>query len=107
TLWGIPGALASQFAALAGACMVGALVFGVAWGKRLSAVTLILGGLVVSLYCGAINQLLVIWRHDQLQSVFLWSAGALTQTDWGGVQRRWPQLLGGVMLALLLLRQRA
>lgn len=98
TLWAIPGVMAAQFAALAGACIVGALVFGVARGKRLSPVTLILAGLVVSLYCGAINQLLVIFHHDQLQSMFLWSTGTLTQTDWGGVQRLWPQLLGGVML---------
>ncbi len=103
-LWAIPGALTTQFAALTGACIVGALVFGVAWGKRLSPVTLILAGLVVSLYCGAINQLLVIFHHDQLQSMFLWSTGTLTQTDWSGVQRLWPQLLGGVMLTLLLLR---
>ncbi len=31
TLWAIPGAMASQFAALAGACVVGLIVFGVAW----------------------------------------------------------------------------
>ncbi|MDZ4032804.1 Fe(3+)-hydroxamate ABC transporter permease FhuB [Kluyvera ascorbata] len=104
TLWAIPGVLTPQFAALAGACIVGALVFGVAWGKRLSPVTLILAGLVVSLYCGAINQLMVIFHHDQLQSMFLWSTGTLTQTDWSVVQRLWPQLLGGVMLTLLLLR---
>lgn len=104
TLWAIPGMMAAQFAALAGACIVGALVFGVAWGKRLSPVTLILAGLVVSLYCGAVNQLLVLFHHDQLQSMFLWSTGTLTQTDWSGVQRLWPQLLGGVVLTLLLLR---
>ena len=83
---------------------VGALVFGVAWGKRLSPVTLILAGLVVSLYCGAINQLLALFHHDQLQSMFLWSTGTLTQTDWSVVQRLWPQLLGGTVLTLLLLR---
>ncbi|AXF66187.1 MULTISPECIES: Fe(3+)-hydroxamate ABC transporter permease FhuB [unclassified Leclercia] len=104
TLWALPGVLAAQFAALVGACVVGAIVFGVAWGKRLSPVTLILAGLVVSLYCGAINQLLVIFHHDQLQSMFLWSTGTLTQTDWSIVQRLWPQLLGGVVLTLLLLR---
>ena len=104
TLWAMPGVLTTQFAALAGACVVGALVFGVAWGKRLSPVTLILAGLVVSLYCGAVNQLLVIFHHDQLQSMFLWSTGTLTQTDWSGVQHLWPQLLGGVALTLLLLR---
>lgn len=104
TLWALPGALTTQFAALAGACVVGALVFGVAWGKRLSPVTLILAGLVVSLYCGAVNQLLVIFHHDALQNMFLWSTGTLTQTDWSGVQRLWPQLIGGVVLTLLLLR---
>ncbi|MEX9252881.1 Fe(3+)-hydroxamate ABC transporter permease FhuB [Pseudenterobacter timonensis] len=104
TLWSLPGVLTTQFAALAGACIVGALVFGVAWGKRVSPVTLILAGLVVSLYCGAINQLLVLFHHDQLQSMFLWSTGTLTQTDWSVVQRLWPQLLGGVLLTLLLLR---
>ena len=98
TLWAIPGVMASQFAALLGACAVGALVFGVAWGKRLSPVTLILAGLVVSLYCGAINQLLALFHHDQLQSMFLWSTGTLTQTDWSVVQRLWPQLLGGTVL---------
>ena len=58
----------------------------------------------MSLYCGAINQLLVLFHHDQLQSMFLWSTGTLTQTDWSIVQRLWPQLVGGAMLTLLLLR---
>ncbi|XNM48414.1 iron chelate uptake ABC transporter family permease subunit [Escherichia coli] len=100
---GNPGAMASQFAALVGACR---------WLNRLwrrVGETAFAGyadfaGLVVSLYCGAISRLLVIFHHDQLQSMFLWSTGTLTQTDWGGVERLWPQLLGGVMLTLLLLR---
>jgi ABC-type Fe3+-siderophore transport system permease subunit len=105
TLWALPGGLLTQqFAALAGAGIIGLLVFGVAWGKRLSPVTLILAGLVVSLYCGAINQLLAIFHHDQLQNMFLWSTGALNQTDWRIVDSLWPQLLGGVVLTLLLLR---
>ena len=80
TLWTLPGALTSQFAALAGACVVGALVFGVAWGKRLSPVTLILAGLVVSLYC-----VYVEYRHahpDRLEyrpapvAAAVWRRGA-------------------------------
>ncbi|WP_297206345.1 Fe(3+)-hydroxamate ABC transporter permease FhuB [uncultured Pluralibacter sp.] len=102
TLWAIPGS--GQAAALIGACLVGLLVFGVSWGKRLSPVTLILAGLVVSMYCGAINQLLALFFHDSLQSMFLWSSGTLTQSDWRVVQHLWPQLLGGAMLTLALLR---
>ena len=59
TLWVLPLAV-QPFAALTGAAAVGLLVFGVAWGKRMSPVTLILAGLVLSLYCGAVNQLLAI-----------------------------------------------
>ncbi|WP_419657016.1 Fe(3+)-hydroxamate ABC transporter permease FhuB [Cedecea neteri] len=103
TLWVLPLA-AQPFAALIGAAVVGLLVFGVAWGKRMSPVTLILAGLVLSLYCGAVNQLLAIFHHDQLQNMFLWSTGSLNQQDWSSVESLWPRLLGGLLLTLLLLR---
>ena len=105
TLWHLPGgALTQQFAALSGALLVGALVFGVAWGKRLSPVTLILAGLVLSLYSGTVNQIFAIFNHDQLQNMFLWSTGALNQMSWENVQQLWPRLLLAFVLALALLR---
>ena len=103
TLWALPIAL-QPYVALIGAVLVGLVVFGVAWGRRLSPVTLILAGLVLSLYCGAVNQLLAIFNYDQLQNMFLWSTGSLNQQDWGSVQSLWPRLLGGFILTLLLLR---
>ncbi|MBP2196538.1 Fe(3+)-hydroxamate ABC transporter permease FhuB [Pantoea cypripedii] len=105
TLWQLPGgALTQQFAAMGGAVVVGILVFGVAWGKRLSPVTLILAGLVLSLYAGAVNQIFAIFNHDQLQNMFLWSTGALNQLDGRNVALLWPRLLLAFMLALALLR---
>lgn len=105
TLWHLPGGvLAQQFAALSGALLVGALVFGVAWGRRLSPVTLILAGLVLSLYSGAVNQIFAIFNHDQLQNMFLWSTGALNQMGWENVQQLWPRLLLAFVVALALLR---
>ncbi|WP_240155328.1 Fe(3+)-hydroxamate ABC transporter permease FhuB [Candidatus Pantoea multigeneris] len=103
TLWQLPWGL-HQFAALAGAVLVGLLVFGVAWGKRLSPVTLILAGLVLSLYSGAVNQIFAIFNHDQLQNMFLWSSGSLNQVDWSNVSQLWPRLLLALLLALALLR---
>jgi ABC-type Fe3+-siderophore transport system permease subunit len=103
TLWALPLAF-QQIAALAGAGLVALLVFGAAWGKRLSPVTLILAGLVMSMYCGALNQLLAIFNHDALQNMFLWSTGTLNQTDWRSVSALWPRLLGALMLVLLMLR---
>ncbi|MTD27304.1 Fe(3+)-hydroxamate ABC transporter permease FhuB [Erwinia sorbitola] len=105
TLWGVPGGMMTQqLAAMTGAVLVGLIVFGVAWGKRMSPVTLILAGLVVSLYCGAVNQIFAIFNHDQLQNMFLWSTGSLNQMDWSNVEFLWPRLLGGLALTLLLLR---
>ena len=105
TLWNLPGGAATQqLAALGGALLVGALVFGVSWGKRLSPVTLILAGLVLSLYNGALNQIFAIFNHDQLQNMFLWSTGALNQLDWQSVRQLWPRLLIAFLLALALMR---
>lgn len=96
TLWGVAGGMVTQqLAAMTGAVLVGIVVFGVAWGKRMSPVTLILAGLVVSLYCGAVNQIFAIFNHDQLQNMFLWSSGSLNQMDWSNVAFLWPRLLGG------------
>ncbi|ADP09911.1 iron-hydroxamate transporter permease subunit [Erwinia sp. Ejp617] len=105
TLWGAAANVVPQpLAAPIGAVLVGVIVFGVAWGKRLSPITLILAGLVVSLYCGAVNQIVAIFNHDQLQNMFLWSTGSLNQMDWSNVAFLWPYLLCGLLLTLLLLR---
>ncbi|WP_192459224.1 Fe(3+)-hydroxamate ABC transporter permease FhuB [Musicola keenii] len=105
TLWALPGGeLTSQLAAMTGALLVGGLVFGVAWGRRLSPVTLILAGLVLSLYCSAVSQLLALFHYEQLTNLFLWSSGALNQQDWQVVNRVWPMLLGGLLIASLLAR---
>ncbi|QBR50539.1 Fe(3+)-hydroxamate ABC transporter permease FhuB [Erwinia sp. QL-Z3] len=108
TLWNLPGGLfTQQIAAMVGAIAVGLIVFGIAWGKRLSPVTLILAGLVMSLYCGAVNQILGLFNHERLQSMFLWSTGTLNQMDWHSVSFIWPKLLVGFVLSLLLLRPMA
>lgn len=108
TLWSLPGGLfTQQIAAMVGAIAVGLIVFGIAWGKRLSPVTLILAGLVMSLYCGAVNQILGLFNHERLQSMFLWSTGTLNQMDWHSVSFIWPKLLVGIVLSLLLLRPMA
>lgn len=101
----LPGGAAMQpVAALLGALVIGAAVFGTAWGKRLSPVTLILAGLVLSLYCSAINSLLALFHYQDLQSLFLWSSGALNQTDWQQVISLAPRLSIALVIALLLVR---
>lgn len=101
----LPGWMAGQQgAALVGALVIAVAVFGTAWGKRLSPVTLILAGLVLSLYCSAFNSLLAIFHYQELQSLFLWSSGALNQQDWLQVQYLLPRLIPCLLLALMLVR---
>lgn len=101
----LPGIAANpSLAALLGALATGAIVFGTAWGKRLSPVTLILAGLVISLYCSAANSLLALFHYQDLQSLFLWSSGSLNQQDWHQVAWLLPLLIPAMILALLLVR---
>lgn len=69
-------------------------MFGVAWGKRMSPVTLILPA-GAGAYCGAVNSLLALFDYDQLQGMFLWGTGRVEPTglERGAVIRRvcwWP-----------------
>jgi len=105
TLWALPGGeLTLQFAAMIGAIAVGLLVFGIAWGKRLSPVTMILAGLVLGLYCGAVNNLFGLFHYQQLQSLFMWSSGSLNQQDWSQASFLLPRLIIVWLLAFLLQR---
>ncbi|MDR0219642.1 MAG: Fe(3+)-hydroxamate ABC transporter permease FhuB [Enterobacteriaceae bacterium] len=99
-----PDSVLMQLAALAGAIVVALMVFGLSWGRRLSPVTLILAGLVVGLYCGAVNSLLALFNYERLQGMFIWSSGSLVQHDWQVVEWLLPMLLISLLLTFLLLR---
>lgn len=93
-----------QGAALLGAAAVALVVFGLSWGRRIAPVTLILAGLVVGLYCGALSSLIALFNYQDLQGIFIWASGVLNQHDWQGVTSLAPRLLLASVLAVLLLR---
>lgn len=103
TLWA-PSFLewGSEPIALAGATLAGGLVFGLSWKSALSPLSLILAGLVVSLYCGALSSFAVLFHFDRLTSIFMWGTGVLNQNDWRVVHYLLPRLLiVGLAIALL------
>src|SRR5471032_3175636 len=105
TLWALPGGLVTQHgSAMIGAVVIGLLVFGVAWGKRMSPVTLILAGLVLGLYCAAVNSLFGLFNYQSLQSLYMWSTGSLNQQDWSIANFLLPRLIIVWLLAFLLQR---
>ncbi|SFR60113.1 iron complex transport system permease protein [Marinobacter daqiaonensis] len=66
--------------------------------------TLTLCGLIVSLYLGAINTVILLFNHEQLAGLFIWGAGELSQTDWRSSRELLPHLLAAAVVALLLWR---
>lgn len=68
--------------ALAGSAISTALVFLIVGRRQFSALSMILAGLVVSLFCGALSSLLVLVEARQLTGLFIWGSGSLSQQSW-------------------------
>ncbi len=97
-------ALPSFIPAFLGAAFSSLLVFWIAAKKGFAPIHLVLSGMVISLFIGAINTMLMLVYERYLSSVFIWGAGALNQNSWESVHRLLPLLC--VPLAGLFLMQR-
>ncbi|MGS0897326.1 Fe(3+)-hydroxamate ABC transporter permease FhuB [Burkholderia stagnalis] len=93
-----------QWIALTGAALAMLIVVALAWRRRLSPVALILAGLIVNVYCGAIDAMLTLFHHDDLQSLFIWGAGSLNQNNWDVPCALLPRLAAGAALSAALAR---
>ncbi|WP_182086235.1 Fe(3+)-hydroxamate ABC transporter permease FhuB [Aureimonas sp. ME7] len=101
-----PGALAfgPEPVAWAGAALALGLVFASAFRQGFSPSGLVLAGLVINLYLGALASLLVLFNHDFLSELFLWQAGSLAQSGWSGPFAVASRLLPFAVLMALLRR---
>ncbi|PYE94946.1 iron complex transport system permease protein [Rhizobium sp. PP-F2F-G38] len=93
-----------EVVALTGAGLALVLVLGVAFGRGMASHTLILAGVVVNLYCGALYALLVLLNHDFLTDLLRWQAGSLQQSGWHGARMLFPQV--AIVSAAIFLMQR-
>ncbi|NTF35061.1 Fe(3+)-hydroxamate ABC transporter permease FhuB [Rhizobium skierniewicense] len=93
-----------EVVALAGAGVALIVVLGVAFGRSMASNTLILAGVVVNLYCGALYSLLVLFNHDFLTDLLRWQAGSLQQSGWRGLTMLLPQV--AVISGAIFLMQR-
>lgn len=101
-----PGLLAfgREWVALAGGAATLLLVFFLSWRKGLSPLAVVLAGLVLSLYFGAISAALVLLNEHHLNGLFIWGAGSLSQQSWSVVEYLVPRV--GAVAALLALMHR-
>jgi ABC-type Fe3+-siderophore transport system permease subunit len=68
--------------AFAGGALAMLVVFALAARQRMASLAVILSGMVVNLYCGAISLGLSLWHYDLLRGLMIWGGGALDQTGW-------------------------
>ncbi|WP_294906977.1 iron ABC transporter permease [Tatumella sp. UBA2305] len=94
----------SQGLSLTGAMVSALIIFVLSSQRRLSPLTLLLTGLIIGLFCSALQNGIALFRHEQLQNLFIWSSGNLSQNDWSVAQLMAPVLLLIVLLTLLFSR---
>ncbi|WP_264297468.1 MULTISPECIES: Fe(3+)-hydroxamate ABC transporter permease FhuB [unclassified Halomonas] len=101
-----PGILAfgREWVALGGGAAAMALVFGLAWRRRLAPVVVVLAGLVVNLYLGALGTAVLLFNHETLAGLLIWGAGSLAQNGWEGVVTLSIRLALSAVAAALLIR---
>ncbi len=94
----------AEWVALAGGGLAMGLVFLLSWRRALSPLVVVLAGLVVNLYLGALAMTLLLFNQETLQGLLIWGAGSLAQDGWHDAAFLWPRLALAVLVAWLLLR---
>jgi iron complex transport system permease protein len=93
-----------EWVALAGGALAMGLVFALSLRRQLAPMVVVLAGLVVNLYLGAIGTLLLLFNPEGLAGLLIWNAGSLAQNGWSGVEFLLPRLAVAGLLALILVR---
>lgn len=80
----IPGLLGvgRDLIALLGSTIAAAIVLSLGARRGFSPFSLVLSGLVVSLWCGALAAILTLLNDRYLVSLFIWGSGSLAQQSW-------------------------
>ncbi len=99
--------LALPTLAFVGAMAATFLVYGIAAvGGRFSMATLLLGGVAVNAFLGAVVSAIIILLPDNgaLREILFWLAGGLDSRSWEHVRISIPLIVGGVAVILLMSR---
>lgn len=94
----------SQGFALAGGMVTTGIIYLLSRRRGMAPLTLLLTGMVLGLFCSAIENGVVLFNHEQMQSLFLWNSGNLAQNDWSVVFSLLPVLFLIVVLVFLAAR---
>jgi len=80
----IPGLLGASrdLVALAGSAVAAVIVLSLGARRGFSPYSLVLSGLVLSLWCGGLSAILTYLNERYLASLFIWGSGSLSQQSW-------------------------
>jgi len=78
--------------ALVGGVGTMALVFALSWRRALSPTVVVVSGLVINLYFGAVSTVLLMMNQDKLAGLMIWGAGSLVQTGWADIAYLTPRI---------------
>ncbi|MGR5556106.1 Fe(3+)-hydroxamate ABC transporter permease FhuB [Vibrio fortis] len=90
--------------AFIGGCLATGLVFLLSSTRGYSPLHMVLSGMVVSLFLGSLNTMLLMLHEQKLTSLFVWGAGVLNQNDWSSTQILLPLICLPTLLLLILQR---
>lgn len=90
--------------ALAGSALAAGLVFLIGARRGFTPFSLVLSGMVVSLWCGALSAILILTNDRYLVGLFVWGAGSLSQQSWTLPLALAPKLAALAALAFLVIR---
>jgi ABC-type Fe3+-siderophore transport system permease subunit len=79
--------------ALAGASVAMLLTLALTWRRGFAPVSVVLAGMIMNLYCGALVLVLTITYERSLAAIFIWGGGSLSQNGWATVAWFVPRAL--------------
>ncbi len=102
----VPGLLAfsPDLAAVSGGLLAIGLVIALTWRLGFSPVTVILAGLVITFFLGAMNMAFLLLKGEWLGNLFIWGAGSLVQNNWEPFLQLLPRVLILAIAMLMLMR---
>ncbi|MDK4741438.1 Fe(3+)-hydroxamate ABC transporter permease FhuB [Rhizobium sp. CNPSo 3464] len=95
--------LGRDLVALGGSAVVACIVMSLGARRGFSPFSLVLSGLVISLWCGALSAILTLLNERYLVSLFIWGAGSLAQQSWViPVSLLWKTAIIAIICALVM-----
>lgn len=91
-------------ASFAGSLVAATFIYILAWKNGIQATRVILAGVAISAFFGALISGLMIFYSDRVHGAIMWMAGSLSARSWIHVEMILPYTLIGVTIALFMSR---